>query len=56
MQSGQTLDFTIVMNVENWFKSPNVYDHNNWGGDIMQKQDAMKLACENGWDVFTMEK
>jgi len=54
--AGQTLDLTIVMNVENWFQSPNVYDHNVWGGDIMQKQDAMKLACENGWNVFTLEK
>jgi len=54
--AGQDMDFKLVMNVENWFKSPNVYDHNRWGGDIMQKQDAMKLACENGWDVFTLEK
>lgn len=52
----QTQQFTVVMNVDNWFKSPNVYDHNQWGGDIMQKQDAMKTACENGWDVFTLEK
>ena len=54
--AGQTVDLTIVMNVENWFQLSNVYDHNVWGGDIMQKQDAMKLACENGWNVFTLEK
>jgi len=54
--AGQTLDLTILMNVENWFQSPNVYNHDVWGGDIMQKQDAMKLACENGWNVFTLEK
>lgn len=56
MKSGQTIDFTIVMNVENWFKSPTVYDHNQWGGDIMQTQDAMKVGCNNGWDVFSIEK
>jgi hypothetical protein len=56
LSDGQTQKFTLVMNVENWFKSPNTYNHNQWGGDIMQKQDAMKTACENGWNVFTLEK
>jgi methanobactin biosynthesis MbnP-like protein len=51
----QTTTLNIIMNVENWFKSPNTYDHNNWGGDIMQKQDAMKQAIENGVNVFTYE-
>jgi hypothetical protein len=52
---GENKDITLVMNIENWFKSPYIYDHNHWGGDIMQKQDAMKMACENGRDVFTVE-
>jgi hypothetical protein len=56
LSDGQTEKFTLVMNVEKWFESPNTYNHNQWGGDIMQKQDAMKLGCENGWDVFTLEK
>jgi hypothetical protein len=56
LSDGQTQRFTLVMNVEKWFESPNTYNHNQWGGDIMQKQDAMKLGCENGWDVFTLEK
>lgn len=54
--AGQSLTFNLVMNVEKWFASPNTFNHNQWGGDIMQKQDAMRLACENGWDVFTLEK
>lgn len=54
--SNQTTNLTLVMNVENWFQTPNDYDHNEWGGDIMQKQDAMYLACENGVNVFTIEK
>jgi hypothetical protein len=44
----------LLMNVDNWFHNPNTYDHNDWGGDIMQKQDAMKLGCENGNDVFSI--
>jgi hypothetical protein len=38
--------------VDHWFKNPNTFDFNYWGGDIMQKQDAMKVGCENGQDVF----
>lgn len=44
---------TIVMNIENWFRNPNTFDFNHWGGDIMQNQEAMRLGCENGHDVFT---
>lgn len=53
ISNNETTTLQIVMNVENWFRSPNVFDHNQWGGDIMQKQDAMNLAAENGHDVFT---
>ncbi|MEN8226004.1 MAG: MbnP family protein [Bacteroidota bacterium] len=42
----------LVMNVDSWFKSPHTYDHNYWGGDIMQNQQAMIQGCENGQDVF----
>lgn len=55
MKPGETKNFTLVMNVENWFQNPNVFDFNYWSGDIMQKQDAMHAACQNGWDVFTIE-
>ncbi len=53
IKNNETTTLQIVMNVENWFKSPNTYDHNEWGGDIMQNQNAMQLAVENGWDVFS---
>ncbi|MCF8365107.1 MAG: hypothetical protein K9H16_04960 [Bacteroidales bacterium] len=54
VSDGEVLDFEIRMNVENWFRNPNIYNHNQWGGDIMQKQEAMHLACENGEeDVFS---
>lgn len=54
INAGETTEINLVMNVENWFKNPNVYNHDDWGGDIMQKQDAMKLGCENGQDVFSL--
>lgn len=55
LREGDTLDFEIRMNVQNWFQNPHIYDHNYWGGSIMQKQDAMKMGCDNGQtDVFTL--
>lgn len=57
MNDGDELDFEIRMNVENWFQNPNIYNHDEWGGDIMQKQNAMHLACENGkMDVFSFHQ
>ncbi len=54
---GDTLNFELEMNVENWFQNPNLYNHDNWGGDIMQQQEAMHLACQNGVaDVFTFRR
>lgn len=49
---GETTTIDFVMHVDRWFKNPHTYDHNVWGGDIMQKQDAMHVGCENGQDVF----
>ncbi|NQV01648.1 MAG: hypothetical protein HQ542_03310, partial [Bacteroidia bacterium] len=54
MEKNQTKEILLIMNIENWFRNPNTYDHNIWRGDIMQKQEAMQLACENGHDVFTV--
>ncbi len=55
VSENQTTTINIIMNIENWFTSPNDYDHNYWGGDIMQNQEAMKQATENGIDVFSYE-
>jgi hypothetical protein len=57
INAGDTLYFEIRMNVENWFQHPNIWDHNYWGGMIMQNQEAMHQACENGKeDVFSFEE
>lgn len=53
VQPGITTEVTLVMNIEKWFKEPNIYDHNVYGGYIMQNQDAMEKVKENGHNVFT---
>ncbi len=55
LKAGETKTFSIIMNVENWFKGPNVYDHDVFGGYIMQNQEAMQKVKENGHNVFTVE-
>ena len=49
------IEATITMHIENWFQNPHIYDHNEWGGAIMQNQAAMQMGCENGIDVFAVE-
>jgi hypothetical protein len=51
----QTVLLQLTMNIENWFQGPYIYDHNYWGGAIMQKQPAMQMIKENGWDVFSIK-
>ncbi|MGB4205446.1 MAG: MbnP family protein [Bacteroidales bacterium] len=54
-EKGQTVKARFTMNIENWFRDPHTYDHNQWGGAIMQNQNAMQMGCENGWNVFSVE-
>jgi len=51
-----TATFQLTMNIENWFKNPHIFDFNQWGGAIMQNQQAMLIAKENGWDVFSIKQ
>ncbi len=46
--------FTITMNIEKWFEAPNLWDWNQTGGQIMQNQNAMLKACENGANAFAV--
>jgi hypothetical protein len=52
----ETVTIRLNMNIEKWFENPHVYDHNYWGGAIMQNQAAMQMAKENGWDVFSIDR
>lgn len=51
---GNTTTLTLVMNVNNWFRDPNVYDFNEWGGAIMQNQAAQEVLKANGNNVFSV--
>lgn len=42
----------LTMIIDNWFRSPNLYDFNTWGSAIMQNQAAQQALKENGNDVF----
>lgn len=48
-------DYKLILNMDiaSWFETPNLWNWNNIGGQIMQKQWAMELACENGADAFS---
>ena len=52
----EQLTFGLIMNIGQWFENPHIYDHNHWGGAIMQNQPAMQMAKENGWNVFSIKK
>ena len=50
----QTTNLAISMNVNSWFTSPHTWDLNTMPSMMMQNQDAMHKACENGYDVFSI--
>lgn len=49
----QTIHMEVIMQVEEWFKNPNIWDHFIVGTYTMENQDAMQALKENGHDVFT---
>ena len=42
----------IGMDISSWFKTPHIWDFDDWGGMMMQNQEAQEKAAENGFDVF----
>lgn len=48
----ETNAIDLVMQIENWFKGYTTYDHDDWGGSIMQNQQAMEIGIRNGLQVF----
>jgi hypothetical protein len=55
VEEEKTTVIEMVMDVSEWFENPNDFDLEIWGGYIMQNQDAMHMACENGLDVFSVK-
>ena len=45
----------LTMVIDNWFRNPNLYDFDFWGGSIMQNQAAQQALKENGGDVFQIQ-
>ena len=54
IEQDKTREIEIIMNIESWFDTPHIYDHNYWGGAVMQTQPAMQMIRENGYDVFAV--
>jgi hypothetical protein len=44
------------MHIEQWFKAKRIYDHDEWGGAIMQQQEAMEIGIQNGPQVFELRQ
>ena len=45
-------DFNMTMNVNEWFKNPNIYNFNTDGVFTMGDTILMKKLLQNGADVF----
>lgn len=52
ISGAETARLQLAMDVASWFETPHIYDHNTWGGMIMQNQEAQRIIGENGIDVF----
>ncbi len=56
IEKNETKSITIRMNVDKWWDQPNIYNHDEHGGKIMQNQNAMRMGVENGKNVFSLGK
>lgn len=54
VKKGAETPLSLRMNIESWFETPIIYDHNTFGGAIMQNQEAQLIIKNNGKDVFTL--
>lgn len=52
LNDNQTKEISLVMNIDEWFKNPHDFDFTKYGMGIMQNENGMKEACDNGHDVF----
>ena len=50
---GQDYPLGLVMNINQWFRDPVVYDFNTYGSAIMQNQQAQQALKTNGNNVFS---
>lgn len=52
----QTTTLDLQMHIEQWFKANHIYDHDVWGGAIMQQQEAMEIGIKNGPAAFELKQ
>lgn len=52
VEKNQNSTLGLVMDINEWFQNPYVYDHNVYGTSIMQNQEAQQIIRENGRTVF----
>lgn len=56
VKASGTNELILTMHVDSWFDTPYIYNHNQWGGAIMQNQEAMHTGCMNGRDAFSIKQ
>ncbi len=49
------IEVIIKVDINEWFKSPNIYDFNTYGEIIMPNQVAQEVLQENGASVFSLD-
>jgi len=55
IEKDKTKEIQFIMNIENWFQNPHIYDHGDYAENTMQCQEAIQKGCENGKeDVFSI--
>jgi hypothetical protein len=52
--TGDDLNVTLTMNINEWLKNPTIYDFNIYGESIMGNATAQTIAQQNGADVFSI--
>jgi hypothetical protein len=53
LREGEKKNIHLVMNVNEWFANPQLFDLDVYGGKIMKNQEAMNIVKENGATVFS---
>jgi len=54
VEKNKTTKLNLIMNIDKWFSTPIVYDHDYFGGGIMQNQEAQEVIRQNGKNVFVV--
>lgn len=56
IKEGETWEFVLRMNVNEWYNNPNLYDFSDFPPGIMNNQNAQTLLKENGHNIFYIKE